>query len=107
MHLARLVLADSADRVDREERSEAPDRSRQGPEHATLRAIVAIIAVERIADEAAVAWLGAEQPDLTLKLHGRCGNERNPKPDASVADREPSREIVAAVDDEIVVGEEL
>ena len=50
-------------------RGEAADRRGQRAEHAELGAIVAIVGVERIADEAAIAGLGAEQPDLPLELH--------------------------------------
>ena len=62
--------------------------------------------VERVADEAAVAGLvglpAAEEPDLALELHGGGGHQGNAKPSERVADNKPGREIVAAVDDEVV-----
>ena len=64
-------------------------------------------AVERIPDEAAVARLGLEQPDLPLELNRCSGNQRHPKRDTRVANGEPGRKIVASVDDEIVAIKEL
>ena len=54
-----------------------PTVAGQRAEHAQLRAIVAIVGVERIADEAAVAGLRAEQPDLALELHRGRRKQRN------------------------------
>ncbi len=93
--------------IDREQRGEAADGRGQRAEHAQLRAIVAILGVERIADEAAIAGPGAEQPDLPLELHRGRRDQRNAERDAGVADRQPRREIVAAVDDQVVAAEQL
>ena len=46
-------------------------------EHAQLGAGVAIVGVERVADEAAVAGPAAEQGDLALELLGGGGDQRN------------------------------
>ena len=84
-----------------------PTVAGQRAEHPELGAIVAILGVERVADEAAVAGPGAEQPDLALELHRRRRQQRNAELNAGVADREPSGEIVAAVNHQIVAGEQL
>ena len=72
MKLARLVVADPDDPIDREQRGETADRCGQRAEHAQLGAIVAIVGVERVADEAAIARLRTEQPDLALELDCGC-----------------------------------
>ena len=93
--------------VDREQRRETADGGSQRSKHAELRAIVAIVGVERIADETAVAGLRPEQPDLSLELHRGCRDQGNAERDAGIADRQPSREIVAPVDHQIVIAEQL
>jgi hypothetical protein len=99
MDVAGLVAADSDDRVDREQRRESSDRCGKGAEYAQLRAIVAILSVERVADEATVAGLRAEQTDLPLELNRRGRDQRDAESDARIADGQPGREIVASVDD--------
>ncbi len=98
------------DRADRHQRGEAADRRGEGSKHALLGAGVAIVGVERVADEAAVAGLvglpAAEEPDLALELHRRGGHQRNAKASERIADDQPRREIVAAVDDEVMAGEQ-
>ena len=84
-----------------------PTVAGQRAEHAQLRAIVAIVGVERIADEAAVAGPAAEQADLPLELHCGGGHERDAEPHAGIADRQPGREIVAAVDHQVMAGKQL
>jgi hypothetical protein len=75
-----------------------------------LHAIVAIVGIERFADEAAIAGLGgfpaAEQSDLSLKLNGGGGDQRYSQLCRRVADEQPGREIVAAVEDKIVAREQ-
>ena len=101
-----LGLANAGDVVDRNQGSEASDRRSQRAKHAKLGAIVAIVGIERIADEAAVAGPTAKQADLALELNGCCREERNAEGDAAVADREPGRKIVAAVDHEVVTAKQ-
>ena len=62
--------ADADDRADRDQRGEAADGAGQRAEHAKLGAGVAIVGIERVADEAAVAGRrsAAEQRDLALEL---------------------------------------
>ena len=84
-----------------------PTVAGQRAEHAKLRAIVAIVGVERIADEAAIAGLRPEQPDLSLELDRGGGKQRNAERHAGVADRQARREIVAAVDHQIMTGEQI
>ena len=63
-------------------------------------------AVERIADEAAVAGLVASQPrnSATWPWNCDCGgrNERDAEASQRVADHQPRREIVGAVDDQVM-----
>src|SRR4029079_18362249 len=79
----------------------------EGTEHPELRAIIAIVRVEGVADEAAVAGLSPEQADLSLELNRRRGKQRNAKADARVADCQPRGEIVAAVDHEVMTDEQF
>ena len=72
------------------------------PSTPKLGAGVAIVGVERIADEAAVAGTPAKQRDLALELLGSGRDERDAEPDRRIADDKPGREIVGAVDDEVV-----
>jgi len=55
MQRARGVVADAGDKADREQGGETPDCRGQRAEHAEFGAGVAIVGVERIADETAVA----------------------------------------------------
>ena len=68
MQRPRWVAADAGDQADREQSGEAADGRGQRAEHAEFSAGIAIVGVERITDETAVAGLGAEQRDLALKL---------------------------------------
>ena len=79
-----------------------PTVAGQRAEHAELRAIVAIVRIEGVADEAAIAGLRAEQADLSLELDRGGGKQRNAERDAGIAHREAGREIVAAVDHQIM-----
>src|SRR4029079_4367086 len=67
--------------TDREQRSKISDNAGQRADDAQLGAIVAVIAIECVTDEATVARLvrfpAAKQPDLSLELCRRGGNERN------------------------------
>ena len=100
------VLADADDGADRHQRREAADGRRQRAEHAQLGAGVAIVGIERVADEAAIAGLvrlpAAEQRDLALELGRRRGDQRDAERVQRVADDQPRREIVAAVDDQVM-----
>lgn len=65
---ARLVLANPGDTVDCKERCEPSDGGGKSSKNAKLRAIVAIITIEGIADKAAIARLPREQANLSLEL---------------------------------------
>ena len=104
--LPGLIFANSDDAVDRQQGREAADGRGQRAEHAKLRAIVAILGIEGIADKAAIAGLRAEQPDLALELDRGGGNERHAETDAGVADGQAGREIVASVDHQVMTGEQ-
>jgi len=106
VQLAGLVVADAYDRVDRQQRREAADRAGQRAEDSKFSAIVAIVRIEGVADETAVAGLRAEEPNLSLELDGRGRDQRYASSHACVADSEPSGEIVAAVDDQIMATEQ-
>ena len=86
----------------RHQRGEAADCAGEGAKHAKLGAGVAIVCVERIADEAAVTGTPAKQRDLALELLGSRRDERDSQPDGRIADDEPGCEIIRAVDDEVV-----
>ena len=88
-------------------RCEAPDCRSQRTQDSKLGAIVAIVCVEGVADETAVARPASKPADLPLKLNRRCRQQRNSKCDAGIADREASRKIVAAVDHEVVAADQL
>ena len=80
-------------------------------EHALLGAGVAVVRVEGIADEAAVAghvrFPAAEQADLALELDGRRRHQRDVQPGRGIAERQPGREIVAPVQDQVVAADQL
>src|SRR4249919_3840809 len=107
MNLAGLIVADTDDRVDRQQRGEIAHRSGQRAKHAELRAIIAILGIERITDKAAVAWATAEQTNLALELDCGGGHQRNAECHAGVADGKARREIVAAVDDQVISSEQV
>jgi hypothetical protein len=81
---SRRVGADSGKGTDRDQGAEASRGRCDRPEDALLGAGVAIVGVERIADEAAVAGRvglpAAKQPDLGLELHRGGGDERDFQP---------------------------
>ena len=106
MDLTGGVAADAENEIEREQRGEAAHGCRQHAKHTELGAIVAVLGVERIADEAAIAGSGAEQPDLPLKLHGGRRHQRDAEPGAGVADGQTSGEIVAAVNDQVVTAKQ-
>ena len=66
--------------ADREQRGEAADRRGQRAEHAKLGAIVAIVGIERIADEAAVAGPGAEQATWPWNCCAAARQQRQAEP---------------------------
>ena len=71
VQLAAGILAEAQDRADRLQRGEAAGDARHRAEHALLGAGVAILGVERVADEAAIAGPvrlpAAERADLRLE----------------------------------------
>ena len=79
MQLAGRILADAEQGAQGDQRGEMAGRGGQRAEHAQFRASVAILGVERIADEAAIAGLrrlpAAEQADLALELAGGGGDQ--------------------------------
>src|SRR5687768_14183301 len=86
-------------------------RSGDSAQYSQLRAGIAIVGVERIADKAAVAGLAgfpaAQQRDLRLELRGSRRDQRNRQLDTGLVDRQPGDEIVASVEHQIVAGEQL
>jgi hypothetical protein len=107
MQVPSLFLADVCQHVDGKQRSETANRRAQGSQHAQLGTIVAVVGVKGIANEASVARATPEKADLTLELNGRRREQGNPKLDASIADGQARREIIAAVDYQVVRMEEL
>ena len=101
------IVRHAAKSSDNQQRGKAADGQRQRPKHAKLRAIVALIAVKGVADEAAKAGLAAEQPDLALELNSRRRHQRNAEADAGIADRQPGREIIAAIEHKVMTGKQL
>ena len=106
MQLSGLVLANVDKGIDREKGRKAADGAGECPENPKLSTIVAVVSIEGVADEAAIAGFRAKQPDLPLKLHCGRRQQRNPQLHTGVADREPRREIVASVDHQVVVGQQ-
>src|SRR5690242_2872588 len=98
------MVANSYDEVQSNERRKIADRARERSEHSQFRAIVAIVGIECIPDETAVTGPRAEQADLTLKLDRRRREQGDAQFNASIADREARREIVAPIDHQIMVG---
>ncbi len=76
MQLAGIV-AHAGKISDGDQRREPADGQGQCTKHAQFRAIVALVAVEGIADEAAKTGAPTEQADLPLELDGRGGNQGN------------------------------
>jgi len=92
--------------ANRHQRREIADGSGESTQHAKLGASVAIVGVESVSDEAAITGLAAEKRHLSLELLGGGGDQRNAEADRCVADRQPRREIVGAVDDQVVAVED-
>ena len=97
------------DRPDRLQRRPAAGEPGHRAEHAELGAGVAILGVERVADEAAIAGLvglpAAKRADLRLEL-ADCGrDQRHLGGRAPVGHGEPGGEIVAAIEHQIDPGE--
>jgi hypothetical protein len=80
MERARNVGCDADDCPDCEQGCEIAHGAGQGAEDTQFRAGVAIIGIECIADEAAVAGFAAEKRDLSLELLGGSGNEGSAEP---------------------------
>ena len=78
------VGTDADNIPDGQQGSVAADRARERAEHAQLGAGIAIVGIERIADEAAIAGTPSEQRDLALELLGSGGNQRNAEPHGSI-----------------------
>lgn len=99
------VLAETGDHADRFHRRETAHQPDHRAEHANFAAIVAIIGVERVADEAAVAGLvrfpAAEGAELPLELPDRRRNQRYMVFHRKVRDQQAGLVIVAAVDDRV------
>ena len=80
-------------------------------QYAQLGASVAIVRIKRIADEAAITWLvvfpSAEQSNLDLELRSRGRNQGTLKVYASLVDEQSGGEIIGAVDDQIVITQNL
>ena len=102
MKLAGLVIADRGQCIDRKKCREASDRRGQRSQHPEFRAIVTILGIECVPHEAAIAGAKAKEAHLALELHGSSRHEGNSQVDAGIADGKPRREIVAAVDDQVV-----
>ncbi len=107
MQLSWLILANTKDEVERKERCKTADRRRKSSEDSELRTIVAIISVERVPDEAAVAGFRAKHPDLPLELDRSSRNQWKAQSDARIADGKARRKIVAPVDHQVMVADQL
>src|SRR4030095_12567988 len=100
------VRANAGNGTDGNERCKIADDSGQSADDSALSAIVAIVVVERVSDEAAIAGLialpTAEQADLTLELPCRRGDQRNSERVGYVRNYQSRGEIVAALADGLV-----
>ena len=111
MNEAGGFLPEADDVLDCHERREMASRSDQRAQHAKLRAIVAIVRVEGIADKTAVAraarFPAAPDTDLCLELRRSGADQRNLQPHRRIADCQPGSEVVAAVDDQRMAGKQV
>ena len=109
--LPRNVAADAGDLPDREEGRKCPDYPAYRSQDSTFSAVVAVVIVEGVADEASITGLvllpAAEEGDLPLELRGGRGHESNVEARRGVRHDEPCREIVAPVDNNVVTGEDV
>lgn len=103
MDVAGGIIADADNGIDCNQGGKGTDGPRQRAENSEFGAIVTIVSIEGIAHEATITRSPAKEANLPLKLHGRCRDQGDSKPDASVADRETRRKIVGAVDDDVVI----
>ena len=89
--------------ADRAHRREGPHHPGHRAQHAVGGACVAIVGVEGVADEAAVAGvprqMAGEVGDLTLEAAERGAGQRHAGGDAGVRDEQAGGEVVAAVED--------
>ena len=106
VQLRKLIVADSDNGVDRKQCREAPHSARERSEHTEFRAIVAVVVVEGIADEASVAGSCAKESHLPLELHRSGRQQWQGKRDARVVHGQPSSEIVAPVDNQAMAVDE-
>lgn len=106
MKPAGLILADSSQRVDGQKCSETSHCRGERAKDPKFCAIVAILCVERVPHETAVAGAMAEQADLSLELDGGCRDQRNAQSDRGIADGQARGKIVAAINDEVVTFKE-
>ena len=105
VQLAFLVLTKAREDTDRFHRSEAADKAAHRPQYALRGAVVAIVGVMGITDEAAVTGRvvlpSCEGANLAMKLPNGGADEGGLCRQAKVVDDQAGGKIVAAVDDDI------
>ena len=105
MQLARRVVAEAGEQPYRLHRGEAAHQAAQRAEYALRRAVIAIIGVVRVADEAAVAGAvgmpAGEGTDLAVELTNCCTDQRDLSRKAEVVHDKACGKIIAAVDNDV------
>lgn len=102
-----LVISNADDGVDRQHGGKCTDSRGKRAQNALLGARIAVVSIERVADEASITGLGTKQPDLSLKLHRRRRQQWNAEPHAGVTDGKSRGEIVAAVDHQAMIADQV
>ena len=107
MQLARRVFAEAGEQTDCLHRGKAAHQAAHRAEYALCRAVVAIIGVVRVADEAAIAGAvgmpAGEGTDLAVELTDGGTNQRDLSRKAEVVHDQACGKIIAAVDNDVNV----
>ena len=105
MQLARRIIAKSCEEADRFHRGKASHQPAHRTQYALSCAIIAVIGVMRVANEAAVAGavsvIAGEGSNLAVKLADRGADERHACGEAEIVYQQPCAEIIAAVDNNV------
>ena len=102
MQLARRVIAKAGEQADCLHCCKAAHQAAHRAEYTLCGAVVAIIRIMRVANEAAVAGavgvIAGEGADLAVELADSSADQRDFCGEAEVIDDQPRSEIIAAVD---------
>jgi hypothetical protein len=100
-----LGFAKPSDHADRLHRGEAAHQADHRAEDADFGAVVTVVSIMGVTNEAAVAGLIGFPPTkragLAVKLADSRRNERHPRRDTQIIDDQPRRKIIASIDHDI------